>query len=37
MERKSYCEDIITKTEEFPSRTTRKLGSSNEVNKNGKK
>jgi len=37
MERKPYCEDIITKTEEFSSRTTRELKSSKEVNRDSKR
>jgi len=37
MERKSYCEDVITKTEEFSLRTTRELGSSKEVNRDSKR
>jgi len=37
MERKPYCENRITKTREFPSRTTRKLESSKEVDKDGKR
>ena len=37
MERESYCKDGITKTREFSSRTTRKLGSSKEINGNRKK
>jgi len=36
MEREPYYEDGITKTEELSSRTTRKLESSKEVNRNGK-
>ena len=37
MERKPYCENRITKTKEFLSRTTRKLGSSKEVDKDSKR
>jgi len=37
MERESYCKDRITKTREFSSRTTRKLGSSKEINGNIKR
>jgi len=37
MEREPYCENGITKTGEFPSRTTRKLGSSKEVDRDGKR
>jgi len=37
MERESYCENGITKTGEFPSRTIRNLGSKKEVNGNDKK
>ena len=36
MEREPYYEDGITKTRELSSRTTRKLESSKEVNRNGK-
>jgi len=37
MERESYCKDKITKTGEFSSRTTRKLESSKEVDKDSKR
>jgi len=36
MEREPYHEDEITKTGELSSRTTKKLESSKEVNRNGK-
>jgi len=32
-----YCEDRITKTGEFPLRTTKKLESSKEINRDGKR
>jgi len=37
MERKPYCGNRITRTGEFPSRTSRKLGSSKEVDRDGKR
>ena len=37
IERKPYYKDRITKTGEFSSRTTRKLGSSKEADRKGKK
>ena len=37
MKRKPYYEDVITKTEEFSSRTTKELGSSKEVNRDSKR
>ena len=37
MKRKPYYKNRITKTRKFPLRTTRKLGSSKEVDKDSKK
>jgi len=37
MEEKSYYEDRITQTREFPLRNTKKLGNSKEVDRDGKR